>query len=147
MAFELEIEYDQPLDCLVINASGIIESIDELPFILRKLTSHQNFRPNINQIFNCSDASLNLSLTELRLFANEASTMGDLLGDERKLALVVSDPLDFGQMRQFESLLDAGPGVIVQVFKDLAQSRTWLGSFPNKGELNRSSIELLKKTE
>ena len=126
---ELEIEHDKPLDCLVITASGIIDSIEQLPVILRKLTSYKNFRLNISQILNFSDATINLAMRELRLFASEASTLGDQVGTQRKLALVVSNPLNFGQMRQFQSFLNAGPGVDVQIFKDLQKSREWIKSF------------------
>jgi len=124
---ELEIQYDEPLDCLMIRASGDIKFKD-LPTINQRVSEHEKFRFNISQICDCSNGALLLSMEELKTFARESSEFSRRFGDERKLALVDAKPINFGLMRQYEVFLDAEPGVDIRVFKSLSDARSWIAS-------------------
>jgi len=122
---EIKIEYDEPLDCLVINVSDDIRFKD-LPKMHREVLEHGKFRFNISQIYDCSEGVMHLSLDELRIFARESSEFSKKFGDERKLALVDHKPISFGLMRQYESLLETEPGVDIRVFRSLSNARNWI---------------------
>jgi hypothetical protein len=121
----IEIEYDISLGCIVINATGVIEYSD-LPKLAQDLIAHKNFRTNINQIFDCSHGALNFTTNELKKIAYDFSQIDETLGLVRKLALVVSRDVDFGQMRQYEVFFESGPGVLVHVFRSLDDARVWI---------------------
>lgn len=123
----IEIKYDESLDFIVINVTGKLEHSD-LPKLAQDLIDHKNFRTNINQIFDCRNGSLDFTTNELQQIADDFSSIAEVLGLERKLALVVSRDVDFGQMRQYEVFFTPGPSVIIHVFRSLADARIWINS-------------------
>ncbi len=123
----IEIKYDRSLDCIVINVTGKLEHND-LPKLAQDLIDHKNFRININQIFDCSNGSMDFTTYELQKIADDFGLIAEVLGLERKLALVVSRDVDFGQMRQYEVFFAPGPGVSIHVFRSLAEARIWINS-------------------
>ena len=123
----MDIEYDASIHCIVINAIGKIEYAD-LQVLAKDLIEHTEFRTNINQIFNCSDAELNLTIDDLRRVAEDFTKIEEILGLERKLALVVSRDVEFGQMRQYEVFFQSGPNVMIHVFRSLDAARRWIAN-------------------
>ena len=65
-------------------------------------------------------------MEDLYKVANDFSGMGDVLGLNRKLALVASSDGDFGRFRQYEVFFQAGPEVKVHVFRSIEAARHWL---------------------
>lgn len=60
--------------------------------------------------------------------ADDFSKIGQILGLERKLAIMASRDADFGRMRQYEVFFQSGPDVKVHVFRSLDEAREWLTS-------------------
>ena len=123
----IEVGYDKSLDCIVINATGIIQYSD-LPQLAQDLITHKDFRTNINQIFDCSAGELNFTINDIQKIADDFNQIAEQLGFVRKLALVVSREVDFGQMRQYDVFFQSGPDVMVHIFRSLAEAMTWIKS-------------------
>ncbi len=121
----LDIKYDEELDCLLIKATGIIE-FNDLSVINQAVHNHEKFRTNISQIFSCIGGRLDLSYSDLRQFAEDAAPIAKTFGSDRKLALVDSDPLNFGQLRQYEALLEVDPNVQIRIFKSIDSAQDWI---------------------
>lgn len=121
----IDIEYNKYLDCIVINATGQIEYKD-LTKLAIALIKHKDFRSNINQIFNCSNGELALTMSDLKKIAIDFTQVAGTLGLDRKLALVVSRDLDFGQMRQYEAFFQSGPHVLVHVCRSIDEACDWI---------------------
>ncbi|MCB1064441.1 MAG: hypothetical protein KDN20_16170 [Verrucomicrobiae bacterium] len=121
----IKFEYDASMDCIVIETEGVIV-YDDLAALMQGLMSHEKFRPNISQILDCTNAALEIPMNQIKRFAAEASKLGEVFGEDRKLAMVVSRDIDFAQMRQYEAFLQIGPGVQVQIFRSLDQARGWI---------------------
>ena len=121
----ITLEYDVSLDCLVMIVDGIV-TYEALPALAKDLCSHEKFRTNINQLFDCTHGTLSFSLEELQRIAQDFQEIGGLLGLKRKLALVASSDRDYGRMRQYEVFFQGGAEVKVQVFRSLETARQWL---------------------
>lgn len=123
----LTVQYDASIDALVTHASGEIVYHD-LPPLVQTIIEHENFRTNINQLFDCTEGELNLTMQDLRRIAAGFESVAHVLGVERKLALAVTRLVDFGMMRQYEAFFSSGPDVQVWAFRDLKEARDWLKS-------------------
>jgi len=121
----IQVEYDGDIDALIIKADGEVGR--EEIFLLRdQIIKHSNFKQNINQLFDATGSQLTLSTDDLRKIAYYYGVKFEELGDNRKLALLVSQDLDFGMMRQYEVFFDSGPNVMVQAFRDGLKAKKWL---------------------
>lgn len=121
----IEIEYDGSIDCMVIVATGVLD-YSGFPELAKGLLEHSKFRKNIHQLFDCRNGELFLTTDDLKNIANDFSAVADVLGLERKLALVVTRDADFGRLRQYEVFFQSGPGVKTHVFRSLDEARNWL---------------------
>ena len=121
-----EITYNEALDALHIEVTGSID-INEILRLKDQLLAHPNFTTNIDQIFDCSESSLNLSFEELQITADAYSAAADRFGRRRKLALIVQRDLDYGKTRQYEMFFDSGPEVLIRTFKTLEDAQHWIG--------------------
>ena len=126
-----EVEYDPQVDALVIRVFGRL-FYDDLPQIVQQVIDHPGFRININQLFDCTEGELGLSTQDLEHIAEDFTAISDLLGLNRRLALLVSRAVDFGMMRQYEVFFRPGPGVNVRTFRERQAARIWLQSDTEK---------------
>lgn len=121
----IELEYDPSIHGLYIKATGNIVYTD-LPVLAKQLMAHPDFRTNISQLFDCTEGKLDLSTDDLDRIARDFMQVADILGRDRRLALVVSRDVDFGKLRQYEVFFESGPGVEVNIFRSLHDARKWL---------------------
>ncbi len=128
-----EVEYDPEVDALVIRVFGRL-FYDDLPQIVQQVTEHPSFRTNISQLFDCTEGELGLSTRDLEHIAEDFTALSDLLGLNRRLALLVSRAVDFGMMRQYEVFFRPGPGVKVRAFADRHAARTWLQAIDDESQ-------------
>lgn len=119
------VEYDELIDSLIIKTEGNV-GCEEICMLRDQILEHPNFRKDINQLFNATDCILDLSTEDLKIIAAHYSSKASELGNNRKLALLVSRDLDFGRMRQYEVFFYSGPTLLVQAFRDLSQAEKWL---------------------
>ncbi len=121
----LEVIYDDSIDSIVIISKKVVGKNDIL--LLRdSILNHPNFRKNINQLFDSTEGQIDLTSEDLVNIATYYQTKSNQLGNNRKLALVVSRDVDFGRMRQYEAFFDAGPGVIVHSFRSINEAKDWI---------------------
>ncbi len=121
----IDLYYDSKINSMFMKATGRIV-YDDLPVLAEQLVNHVNFRKNINQLFDVTEGELDLSNEELKQVSNDFQNISELLGMERRLAIVVSRDLDFGMMRMYEVFFDAGPGVEILVLRSLEKAFKWL---------------------
>lgn len=121
----INVEYDESLDSMIIETIGTV-GCDEICLLRDQLLEHADFRENINQLFDASRGQLDLSADDLQKIASYYIVKSEQLGNNRKLALVVSKELDFGRMRQYEVYFYSGPTVYVKAFRNLSEAREWL---------------------
>ncbi len=121
----IRVDYDDVLDSIIITAAGNI-GCEEICVLRDQILNQSNFRKDINQLFDATDALLDLSTEDLKSIASHYSIKSHELGHKRKLALLVSKDLNFGLMRQYEVFFDAGPTVLVQAFRELSIAQDWL---------------------
>lgn len=121
----IEVRYDEEHDSIIITVHGVLDRKSGISLRDRILT-HQQFRKNINQIFDCSSGKLELTTEDLKVIAAHFNQKSEVLGGNRKLALVVSRDLDFGMMRQYEAFFYTGPEVLVHSFRSLEKAIKWI---------------------
>ncbi len=121
----IDIDYDAETNCILIKTYEIVDC-DEICALRDRLLNHPKFSTNINQIFDSSEGQLVITSEDLINIASHYKEKVDKLGNERKLALVVSKDLDFGRMRQYEAYFDSGPNVLVHSFRNINDAKEWL---------------------
>jgi len=121
----IEIKYDSTIDAIVMSATGKI-SYDDITNLTENIVTHTQFRTNINQLFDITDGEFNLSIDEIEQIAQDYLGISELLGHERRYAIVVSREVDYGMTRQYEVFFNAGPGVETCGFRSLDEARQWL---------------------
>lgn len=122
---DLEVIYDESIDSLIIKSTSNVGP-EEIYRLRDQILEHPNFKTNINQLFDSTKGQIDLSATDLQRIASHYQEVGEKLGFDRKLALVVTRDLDFGKMRQYEAYFDSGPDVLVHAFRSLSEAREWL---------------------
>ena len=121
----ITLTYDSDIDCLTMLVIGSVR-YGEILQLRDQIINHPDFRTDINQLFDCSLGELELTTRDLERIASDYSTVIDLLGHKRKLALVVSRDTDYRKMGQYEIFFYAGPGVALHSFRSLADAKSWL---------------------
>jgi hypothetical protein len=155
LQIKAEVEYDSLVDALVIRIFGTL-LYDDLPQVVEQVLDHPAFRTNINQLFDCTEGELGLSTRELEQIADDFTSMSNVLGLNRRLALLVSRTVHFGMMRQYEVHFSPGPEVHVRTFNELHAARTWLQAatapsaivrspHPRLGAPNSSALDGLRR--
>lgn len=121
----IEMKYDSKIDAIVMRASGKI-TYDDISDLAEDIVAHPEFRMNINQLFDITYGEFELSTNEIERIARDYLSKSELLGHERRFAIVVSRDVDYGMVRQYEVFFQAGPGVETCGFRSLGEARQWL---------------------
>ena len=101
-----------------LTAEGIIE-------FLRDLVAHPDFRPNLNRLYDFSNANVELTVTGLRAIGTEIQNLDEAHGD-RRVAFLVHQDLAYGMMRMFTAIGE-NLKADMKVFRDEAEARAWIG--------------------
>lgn len=125
----IQLQYNSTLDCIYILFQGQI-SCDEIILLKDQVINCPDFRENITQIIDCTQGSLDLTTDDLQKIANSYLNSSSSLGLNRKLALIVSQDIDFGKMRQYEAFFEAGPTVKLRTFRSKEEAFKWVQNRP-----------------
>ena len=121
----MDVRYDKDLDLLVVEISGPLSAkvYDEA---IEAVFNSPSFRPNINVIYDLSNARASLLSTgEIRIVADRAKRLREERGTSWKAALVVSGMLEYGLARMFEYFND-GTRFEVRAFRSLDEAKEWM---------------------
>jgi SpoIIAA-like len=132
----MDVRYDKTLDVLIVEISGTLSAkiYDEA---IEAIFNSPSFRPNINVIYDLSNAKASLLSTgEIRAVAERAKKLGPSRGTSWKAALVVPGMLEYGLARMFEFLND-GAIFKVRAFRSIEEAKEWM---VEKSSLPDSSI-------
>ena len=111
---------DESLGIVFTTYWGVV-TVEEIRAARPELLGHPGFEASVGQLADCRE------VTELQLSADDIRSLADFVSSKGggRRAIVVSTNLVFGMSRMYELWLAEGDGV--QVFRDLAEARAWLG--------------------
>ncbi len=116
---------DQDIDCMVFKYKGLVKDLD-LNTLLKAYLNHPDFTQNINILHDMSEAQLDLSAQTMQMIGEQIQTERQSLGSAFRSAIVVSRPIDYGQMRQFIAYYPKESPIAYQLFYSLDDAKTWL---------------------
>ena len=118
----LHYRIDQKREIVFITADGIITDADLLTH-LDDIENDSDFHPSFNRLNDYRAVeSLDVTGAGVRALASRV----DASEASCRRAIVVSTELAYGMARMFQILTDDKPATI-EVFKDMAEARKWLG--------------------
>jgi hypothetical protein len=117
--------YDPELRTLFVELTGEVTA-NELVDAARKLSSDESVPPGHNELVDLSGiAQTDVTGATLRHVASlYAST--DRRPEESRVAIYAPGDLYFGLSRMYGAFRDPSP-VQIQIFRELAEARAWLG--------------------
>ncbi len=121
MGIEFTIEADASL--IHVKVSGDIEA-NEVETIRTQWQSHPDFRPDLDMICDLREVYTQLAREEARRLAHYFITARPV----RRLAFVSAEAFAWGPMYEGWT----GDDQPIQVFKDMASAREWLGLPPEE---------------
>ncbi len=121
-------EFVEPATCVVVTWQGKL-SVDEFLVFYAELGRHEDFRPELNRLYDWRDAIIDLSTNELRTISSGIGRDDESHGP-RKVAMLLHNDLDFGIMRIFSALADRLAAVLL-VTRDSAKAKSWVGLMPD----------------
>jgi hypothetical protein len=100
-------------------------SLDDVRVTLEEAYQHPDFRPEAAAIWDLTDATVEIPTEEVRHLADFVSK---LVGDTAtgRVALLVSEDLEFGMARMYESILRGQSSKPIMVFRDRKEADRWL---------------------
>jgi hypothetical protein len=117
---------------LVLTAATGVLTDDELLEHKRALAADPAFSPDMRQLSDVRDVErLAVTPDGVRLMVALDRDQSDQLGDYR-LAIVAGADFVFGTARMYQNMTDDRLAH-VQVFRDMAEARAWLGLPPDDG--------------
>ena len=122
---------DKEQDVILTTATGVLTD-DELLDHKRALAADPGFSPDMRQLSDVRGVErLEVSPEGVRLMVALDRDHADRLGDW-KLAIVTTADFVFGTARMYQSMTDEQTEH-VQVFRDMAEARAWLGLPADEG--------------
>jgi len=115
---------DTALGIVYVDMSGAISPPEVLLF-LERLAVDPALRPAMPQLIDVTRVHSSPSVTESEVVAHGFARLRHRFEGAR-CAVVVTDPLMYGAIRQFAALA-ARAGVDVRPFLELAEAQAWLG--------------------
>ncbi len=117
----IEFSIDKQRGVVFSTASGVVGRADAMDHMDR-LGRHPDFRPEFNQLFDFRQITkLAMSSEELR----EVAGRSVFAADSRR-ALVVGSGFGFGIGRMYATHREMAGERGIQLFKDVAEARSWL---------------------
>jgi len=109
-----------------VHASGPV-TFDEVVRNFRWYISQPEFQPDMDVLVDLREATLELTLEQLREVTRTFEHHREQRGQNYKLAIVTSTAVTYGQSRQFDAFSHSSP-VFIGVFEDIEAARKWLGA-------------------
>jgi|GEM_PF-2890047 len=119
-----EVYIDTQDDIAHIQLVGIIK-IKELVDSFSALIRHPDFHKNIACVYDCTQALIEVNLTETEIFYHFAAGLRDKRGDQYPLAFIYGDEMT-KMLVQFYRLFLARTEIDVELFYDKSEAIIWV---------------------